>query len=53
MIITIQHHLTTQADLKVNPTVWSKLTEEAKGLMTALLNKNPKYVQYLFMYVLL
>lgn len=36
-----------QADLKVNPAVWSKLTDEAKGLMTALLNKNPKYVLYL------
>ena len=32
-----------QADLKVNPAVWSKLTDEAKSLMTALLNKNPKY----------
>lgn len=31
-----------QADLKVNPAVWGKLTDEAKGLMTALLNKNPK-----------
>jgi serine/threonine protein kinase len=28
--------------LKVNPVVWSKLTEDAKGLITALLNKNPK-----------
>jgi hypothetical protein len=33
-----------QADLKVNPAVWGKLSEEARGLMTALLNKNPKYV---------
>eukprot|EP00428_Durinskia_dybowskii_P061805 CAMPEP_0170369566 /NCGR_PEP_ID=MMETSP0117_2-20130122/8050_1 /TAXON_ID=400756 /ORGANISM="Durinskia baltica, Strain CSIRO CS-38" /LENGTH=1024 /DNA_ID=CAMNT_0010624291 /DNA_START=209 /DNA_END=3283 /DNA_ORIENTATION=+ len=33
---------TIQADLKVNPAVWGKLSEEARGLMTALLNKNPK-----------
>eukprot|EP01039_Chlorochromonas_danica_P007127 gene7127-7880_t len=33
---------TIQADLKVNPTVWSKLTEDAKNLITSLLNKNPK-----------
>jgi len=31
-----------QGDLKVNPAVWNKLSEEARGLMTALLNKNPK-----------
>jgi calcium/calmodulin-dependent protein kinase I len=34
---------TIQADLKVNPTVWNKLTEDARNLITALLNKNPKY----------
>lgn len=33
---------TIQADLKVNPTVWNRLSEEAKGLMTSLLNKSPK-----------
>jgi calcium/calmodulin-dependent protein kinase I len=33
---------TIQADLKVNPTVWSKLGEDAKSLITSLLNKNPK-----------
>mmetsp|Transcript_655 Transcript_655/g.682 ORF Transcript_655/g.682 Transcript_655/m.682 type:complete len:883 (-) Transcript_655:908-3556(-) len=33
---------TIQADLKVNPVVWSKLSDEAKGLITSLLNKNPK-----------
>jgi hypothetical protein len=36
--------LCLQADLKVNPAVWGKLSEEARNLMTALLNKNPKYV---------
>jgi hypothetical protein len=36
----------SQGDLKVNPAIWSKLSEEAKGLMTSLLNKNPKYVTY-------
>jgi serine/threonine protein kinase len=34
---------TIQADLKVNPTVWNKLTEDARSLITSLLNKNPKY----------
>ena len=33
---------TIQADLKVNPTIWAKLSDDAKGLITALLNKNPK-----------
>lgn len=33
---------TIQADLKVNPNVWNKLTEDAKSLITSLLNKNPK-----------
>ena len=28
-----------QADLKVNPVVWGKLSEESKTLMTSLLNK--------------
>jgi hypothetical protein len=28
-----------QADLKVNPIVWGKLSEESKTLMTSLLNK--------------
>lgn len=31
-----------QADLKVNPSVWSKLSDEAKTMITALLNKNPR-----------
>jgi len=31
---------TVQGDLKVNPTVWGKLSEPAKGLMRALLNKS-------------
>ena len=30
--------------MKVNPAVWGKLSEDAKSLITALLNKNPKYV---------
>ncbi len=33
---------TIQADLKVNPAVWAKLSDEAKSLMTSLLNKSPK-----------
>eukprot|EP00401_Gymnodinium_catenatum_P069634 CAMPEP_0117548976 /NCGR_PEP_ID=MMETSP0784-20121206/47926_1 /TAXON_ID=39447 /ORGANISM="" /LENGTH=157 /DNA_ID=CAMNT_0005345947 /DNA_START=227 /DNA_END=697 /DNA_ORIENTATION=+ len=33
---------TIQADLKVNPAVWSKLSDEAKSLIMALLNKNAK-----------
>jgi len=33
---------TIQGDLKVNATVWSKLSEEAKSLMLTLLNKNGK-----------
>eukprot|EP00596_Hydrurales_sp_CCMP1899_P003635 CAMPEP_0119047024 /NCGR_PEP_ID=MMETSP1177-20130426/50489_1 /TAXON_ID=2985 /ORGANISM="Ochromonas sp, Strain CCMP1899" /LENGTH=819 /DNA_ID=CAMNT_0007020999 /DNA_START=459 /DNA_END=2918 /DNA_ORIENTATION=- len=33
---------TIQADLKVNPAVWGKLSEESKTLMTSLLNKSPK-----------
>lgn len=33
---------TIQAELKVNSTIWSKLTDEAKNLMMGLLNKNPK-----------
>jgi Ca2+-binding EF-hand superfamily protein len=33
---------TIQADLKVNPTVWTKLSEDAKNLITSLLNKNAK-----------
>lgn len=33
---------TIQADLKVNPNVWNKLTDDAKSLITSLLNKNPK-----------
>ncbi len=34
--------LTVQADLKTNPNVWNKLSEEVKSLIKALLNKNPK-----------
>ena len=33
---------TIQADLKVNPSVWNKLSDEAKSLMTSLLNKSAK-----------
>lgn len=33
---------TIQADLKVNPNVWNRLSEDAKNMMTSLLNKNPK-----------
>ena len=33
---------TIQAELKVNPAIWNKLTNESKNLMTSLLNKNPK-----------
>ena len=33
---------TMQAELKPNPNVWSKLSEDARTLITALLNKNPK-----------
>lgn len=33
---------TIQAELKVNSSVWSKLSDESKSLMMALLNKNPK-----------
>lgn len=29
-------------ELKVNPAIWGKLSEEAKSLMTSLLNKSPK-----------
>lgn len=31
-----------KADLKVNPAVWSKLSEEAKNLLTSFLSKNPR-----------
>lgn len=33
---------TIQADLKVHPAIWGKLSEDAKSLITSLLNKNPK-----------
>lgn len=33
---------TIQADMKVNPTVWCKLTPEAQDMISSLLNKNPK-----------
>lgn len=33
---------TIQADLKVNPVVWNKLSEDARNFITSLLNKNPK-----------
>jgi len=33
---------TIQGDLKVNPTIWTKLSDDAKSLMTSLLNKSPK-----------
>ena len=33
---------TIQGDLKVNPTVWAKLSDNAKSLITSLLNKNVK-----------
>jgi predicted Ser/Thr protein kinase len=33
---------TIQADLKVNPNVWHKLSDDAKSLICALLNKSPK-----------
>jgi serine/threonine protein kinase/Ca2+-binding EF-hand superfamily protein len=33
---------TIQADMKVNPTVWAKLTSEAQDLISSLLNKDPK-----------
>jgi len=33
---------TIQADLKVNPSVWGKLSDEAKSLMTCLMNKEPR-----------
>jgi serine/threonine protein kinase/Ca2+-binding EF-hand superfamily protein len=33
---------TIQADLKVNPNVWNRLSEDAKSMITSLLNKNPK-----------
>ena len=36
---------TIQADLKVNPAVWGKLSEPARNLMQSFLNKSPKYVQ--------
>lgn len=31
---------TIQGDLKVKPAVWSKLGDEAKGMLTSLLNKS-------------
>ena len=31
-----------KGELKVNPAIWNKLTDEAKSLMTSLLNKSPK-----------
>jgi Ca2+-binding EF-hand superfamily protein/predicted Ser/Thr protein kinase len=37
---------TIQADLKVNANVWNKLSDDAKGLICALLNKNPKCVLF-------
>jgi hypothetical protein len=33
---------TIQGDFKVNPTVWGKLSEDAKSLITSLLAKSPK-----------
>ena len=33
---------TIQADLKVNPAVWGKLSEPARNLMQSFLNKSPK-----------
>ncbi len=33
---------TVQAELKVNPSVWSKLSTEIKSLITSLLQKNPR-----------
>jgi serine/threonine protein kinase len=33
---------TLYGELKANPNVWIKLSEDAKSLITALLNKNPK-----------
>jgi serine/threonine protein kinase/Ca2+-binding EF-hand superfamily protein len=33
---------TIQADLKVNPSIWNRLTEDAKNMITSLLNKDPK-----------
>ncbi len=34
--------LTVQAELKTNPNVWNKLSDEVKSLIKGLLNKNPK-----------
>ena len=31
-----------QAELKVNPTLWNKLDDDAKSLITSLLARNPK-----------
>ena len=33
---------TIQGELKHNPAIWGKLSEDARSLITALLNKNPK-----------
>jgi serine/threonine protein kinase len=33
---------TIQAEMKVSPTTWNKLTDEAKSLVKALLHRNPK-----------
>jgi calcium/calmodulin-dependent protein kinase I len=33
---------TILGELKVNPAIWSKLSEDARSLITALLNKSPK-----------
>lgn len=33
---------TIQGDLKVNPSVWNKLSDEAKALLTSFLTKSPK-----------
>lgn len=33
---------TIQGDIKVNASIWNKLSEDARNLITLLLNKNPK-----------
>lgn len=33
---------TIQGDLKVNPSVWNKLSDEAKSMLTSFLTKSPK-----------
>ena len=34
--------LFSQGEIRVNPVVWNKLTDEARSMMHAMLNKDPK-----------